>query len=945
MDSFFSPALLTSLFSVGFGKEIDFHNLVKDKYKEYLEKLIKTNIDHAKYVTKKDAAYLNERFRELYTPIPFLSWGNFDLVFLTLVDDFDIIHKLSILGDHHVQQFLISYTPKLEEFQQPRQVSEIFSQAFREKYAYIGISQMKFNSIWTNILGEKLVEDFFISFHTVYKKKKFDKSEIFLMRSLGWGEIQFIIFSNSYKELTEILLSVRESTIKDFFPKDNFPELRKAIESDLLVSRLVKKTYDPACNHVFQTSYSIYGLNFEVYKDLLDKKNDIQINNNPPKGLSGIDKKERNFFFTEIACKPGHLSNIHSIISRFKKFKNPEVLTLPGKQDYLLACIDDKSDISPGHGINAITDFLRLVNSQNSIFKKEQQHILKTRSTLIVPCKSPKDEMGDGKHYSFLFKFEEISQRLHRKIEDIRDKCLQLSIPKNLIFELEHIISSYTNCINNYWVLDAFIELNPSINWLIDFLLCTERTEEKTIYLWKISPDESRKISKSDMVKMLKEYAQCFKDAFTARFSQTYAMNEFTDFSIEFRGSLYQALTGLNGLQGALLSLIEDKKKRSGFILICGEPITQTLPWPLGSVIYFNYHSIFEPLELYTIYHELAHFFFEMEWNEINQMMSQEIKNFVDSRNLSDTERRMEVYDLENLREDVEQIFADIFAFHFGFVGNKDIFSRLFWGRYQSLKDILFRNPNEIHIRFGEDLCRYLLVVYPRFRNSIYKYLSHNNRDKVDLKHVYVGILEELIEIKNYDEILNVYLEMWFKGLGDAKKISEEFLFGVLDSCIDKVTIFKNVFYRVDQLFEKKLKEIFPDFFKNEQFQISKNYEKEIDRIRYKLAKGQPYQYDLYQINEEPSSFKFAQMLLFAYCSEAISFIDDENPCLIRTNGSPSFRKGRGCLYFDPLGGTFVCDPDFRRNHFNLKLATISSFWDFSQKLKRSIKLDLVSDN
>jgi len=57
--------------------------------------------------------------------------------------------------------------------------------------------------------------------------------------------------------------------------------------------------------------------------------------------------------------------------------------------------------------------------------------------------------------------------------------------------------------------------------------------------------------------------------------------------------------------------------------------------------------------------------------------------------------------------------------------------------------------------------------------------------------------------------------------------------------------------------------------------------------------------------------------------------------------GNPEF-GGKKPLYFDPRGGTFVCDPQFRKQYLNFRLASFSSFWEIAQFVKQDIILDSI---
>ena len=750
-----TPGLLVSLFSVTTGKETEFQQTVIEKFKEYFNRLIQTNQTHRDSIYKNSRKSVREEFvkNKLYSPLSYFTWGNFDIAFLSLIDDFEIIHKLATLPGQQAQQFFfgspISCSRKTGDYQNIR---AIFDENFHEKYPITGICQMKFSPLWLSALGTEIIRDFYINNFPALRSKFSQKGRIFLLHSFSWSELTFLLFSQSIKEIVENILSLRELTVEEGLPEESIQKLKERKLAKQFFGHSSK--YDFKKSHIFTTTYTTIGFNFEVYKALYEEgeiPSEVNI------------KEEQILAITRLGGRPGHLKTVSEIIAQGSKISYPIIgkhdFIIGNKLDSSLLSMDDilkwedileslKEQKTPDkkriwelfdkevkkiitkwkygkkfdkkskqlliNGLNKIiknrefysdkafnkielskeaTNLLRkgiknlsendvqkfnrllletiypqeIAKSQKSIRglfhlistneflpafvkirRNSEKHIYSTWTDVAIPLKISTKTVSETHKFVFT-PLKRIDAKWIEQTKKARDNCYSLNIPKNLLFEIEHLSSMYYICMHDLRLLDTFIDLYPFVQAFYKFLIGIKKVKTERGMRLKYGKNNIRF---SEVIEIIKTNLAGFKEAFENRYLQSYAMNEITDFTFEYRGSIYKILSSLSGIQKALLALLDDEIFQCGIIIISRPVLPQTRNRSIGSIIYMNYHSLYKPLELATMYHEIAHYFFTTEWKEIKNKMREILRKLIKGSSLLSMDDILKWEDiLESLKE------------------------------------------------------------------------------------------------------------------------------------------------------------------------------------------------------------------------------------------------------------------------------------------------------
>ena len=886
----FSSIVLFSFFSVLYGVEDDFQNMLEKVFTDYRERLQPPR-------------------KELYNPYFYLTWGNFDILVVCFIDDFEIIHKLSTVSGQQAQQFFVGFLPSYGSKQ-----IKVFSSTLNKDFPLMSISHLKFNPFLISVLGEEFIKEFFTFYFSTHKSEKPNGNEEFIFRLLSWAEILLLGFSNNYEVILEETIKYRELTISKMLSQKNERLFDKLKGSNLIKSLFDNDSYFSK-SHIFSTTYTILGMRFQEYKNFMNTGK-----------MPNFSKGDTNnmYFLNEVVCKPGHLRETLDKFSKLKGFYDCNyIYMLPGKQDILLSRLNKNGDICRTSFREGITKNLELIKeSKKAIEKSQKIPTPKIRSNLVFPYVPEKDD-NIREHpdiYSFLMKNHEFKKK---EIDDVIKKLISLEIPKDLIFGLERIFSIYFNCLDNYRLLDTFIELYPLINRMINFLLSTEPIDDipdplikYKLIKYKLDGVENI-ITREAFNRWLKGYSESLNQALLSRYTQSYAMNEITDFTAEFRGSFLTFLSALNGFQRGVLSYLKSEEARVGFPLISSELSPRILNEPLGAVVYLNYCSLFEPLDLAMVFHESAHYFLSTELCEVRKKIQEAAKK----TSMGNTF-------LEDIYADhFENIIADIIMFYLIFLGDEDLYSKYFWGVQNRFQLIFYENEKNAFKAFKAYLIRYFLSGCPKLKEVFHKVRVPSS---IVPGNAVVHIFNEILDKQLATQKTNPYIRLFF----DTKDIDKRnnFRLQILGECIVYFEYIKEIILEIEDQLIEKLKKMYPNYFLGKNFDLSRLYKVKIKNLIKNLLAGKPIIYGCKNLDNSLEILKFTQMVLYAYIKETLTNIEE----------CPS--KGRPNISFKPTECTISPEPDYTLRHCNFRITTLLSFWDLSQKLNGKILLDILDE-
>ncbi len=896
-----APVMLFSLFSVDPGQEREFASKLDGSFEDYLSKLENITCRHFECKNGRPPTNDEKQFASLYQPRLYLALGEFDIAGLCLIDDFELIHKLSLVPRQHAQQFFVGMLPVGEGFEsQSGRELEILRTDFRQRFPLLAISQLKISPLWTSILGFELVEALLYAC-----RKRLDKLELrsnnsvnLILHSQAWSEILLLVFSRSVTEIADTILDLRERDLCSMFEDKAFDDTINKIKQSSFAKILLKSEGpgDILKSHVFATSYTTFGFNFEIFDGLYAKyapkqeesenevkeKFDLAVNH-----LSNLSEESLTACITNLCCRPGHLSKVHEQAE--DALGNSELAVLIGKQDYMPLRCADGLNRKPGNVADCIK---RIVDLEAKVLEEPQKkpHVFKTRTSWVL---SPSLSIP-AVHTDHIYGFRPLATPnpdWAKLVKDARAKVRSIGIPKNLVFEIDRIFSTFDMCIRNFQVIDAFADLCPLVNRMARLLAEVENYGGGIVLR-----QHGREISLPEFVRGLQTCVEAFKGAFSNRYLQSYATNEVNDFAFEFRGSIHQIVSAVSGFSNTLLDLLDKKEMRSSLVIVGSSPRVCTSPNFIGCPIFFNYHLLFEPMELAAAYHEVGHYLVMTDWHDIKEDLPSE-KRYAHS---------------------AEEIFCAMLCFRFGFLGDWELFAKFYWSRFHQWKQML-GGSDLVQSEFEAHAVRYLLATSPTFVRDL---RSHTNalrainkcRDKLQIAKGFEPFIEVMLNQSSASG-----RPLWDKVYHESEMM------------IEKSHPF---FEKVEYALAEKLTKLDLGVRISDEFKLPATHKQDIDQLRRSLSCGESLILDLEELNSEYGAFRFAQKILYAYLCEAFKNVDPDYPYIIRKEGKIEFR-GNGSLFVDPAGGSFVSGYKFRSTYLELRIAALMSLFDLAQKRKR----------
>ena len=906
-------SLLVSLFSVNPGEERNLVTELENSFKDYLSRLKAITSKHFESKQGRPPTDEENYFGLLYQPSFYLVMGSFDVGGVCLIDDFELIHKLSLIPYRHAQQFFVGMFPSGDGFESQGDLETgIFQTDFRERFPLLAISQLKISPLWTCILGFELIDYLLYACrkHLDELERTFKNSISLILYSLGWSEILLLVFSRSATEIADIILDLREKDICSMFEGYALKEVINRIETSPIAERLRKseKPGDVKKSHVFATSYTTCGFNFEIFdglyskhlpnKDNKKKEDDQRKSYLANKQLNNLCEQDTARFVSTLCCRPGHLLRVHKNAGDILGCSALTILI--GRQDYV--SFMDKRDSEPKN----LADRIRtLVNLEAKVLEEPDKnpHIFKTRTMLaILPSKELPDVSPD--HIYGFRAFGKEKELWIKLMKSLKINIRKIMLPKNLVFEIDHIFSLFDMCVKNFLLIDEFSDLYPFIKRMAEFLATVKIDRDNVVFRQNKT---EVKLPFSDFIDQIVISVESFKSAFANRYLQSYSMNEVTDFTFEFRGSIHQIIAAVNGFSNTLLDLLDDKEIRGSIVIVGSQPGVLTMPSFAGCPIYFNYHLIFEPMELAAAYHEVGHYFMMTEWAELREYLWKRVGEYF---------------------KPIEDIFCDMFRFQLGFLGDWELFTKFYWSRFPQVK-IKYRHEEHYRRAFWNYTARYLLATCPFFRRELCKYVGSTTIFKTErsARKAMDRCRDRLAIARGFEPLISEILDR-----NDSRGRTQwEYIYCQCKALVSETYL---IFQKLENRLTDKLAKLGLGFKTNGEMKLPSEYNQETSFMRESLSSGKPLIVDPADLKTDFGAFFFAQKVLYAYLHEAFKNIDIHHPCITREEGEIKF-SGNGNLFIDPAGGSFVSDYQFRSKFQNLRIATIASLFDLAEKRKK----------
>jgi hypothetical protein len=848
----------------------------------------------------------------LYKPSAYYLFGHFDMGILSLIDDFEfpcrrfhpfdptIPNKKNRYFENFKYQIISGYFPRLNKKSDKGLLGtakETFLASSKSKLPLIGICCFKLNNsllIGAGIEFLKNVLYFLREYSQEFLKRKNDqRTKIMVTLSYSWHELVFIVFSDSYKKISDLILTIREKNLGDLNEfKDSIPGFytsNDVIKNQSINACIINREQDKILKiektHLFENSTSIFGFDFEIFKQIDDANKD----KTSPGLLDQVTSDQNPIkLFTRWFTKPGHLAEALKVV---QGIEDPEDISVCiGRGDFIYSSFYGKDTINTRDYIKGIV--------QAALEPDIRKHIMQSYSIMEVPSRVKElmlPEVGCD-HFYFLEHLHSLKVSVV-ELKKIMEKLRAFGVPKILKAKILNIFSNFNDGILDTVLYGYFSEL-------LDLMAA----------LTSIITDDSNPTAKygiKTLNKTLECYTVNFEKAYRNRFHQSYRMSEITDFTIEYKGGIHQLVTCFDS---AFKAVCNGLGSFHSFAYVSGTPGVFTTPVS----ICLNYFHIFQPEIFVAIAtHEAANFLsfnkFETEVETFEKLKKIYQNSKMDKKSLEQTFDQLLALDkkeeiLKNFAtlDYFRNVLVDLISFYFTYNQDVELFSYWYWNVFMQMPDA-YKEPGNIdQLDFLGFLLRFLGVLKISGKSKEFDLAPSPNQKIEKTWEKWIGccsgFLDKLLGLPHVDAIVT---EMRI----------------LLESIVDKA--YGN-FIKGTETFDEKIEKV-----ADEISHVAK-------KIKDALKDGEVFAFDPGNLD----SFQFTQAVFNGY----LNLIRESggggkrNPVLNRDqDGVPKIKKNKDADFlFDPTGGIFTHDPLTRRNYFQYRAALTMTLWDMGMREKKN---------
>lgn len=757
-------------------KDIDFE---KDIEKNYFD-------DYKDKIDSKDIY--------LYKPLKFYMLGDYDVCYITLINNFKFSHRLfepkdktdsTVYNAHSFQSysgFALNDSDNLKE---------IFSTT--DSTYFVGVVNLKLNNGLLIGNGLKYIESVYN-----YLKNQLADIPFIVSQTFSWFELSLVVFVNDPNELANILSKLRLAEFKDLY---NTEELK-----DSLYHSIIKKNKSIIQNtSLFADTHTYFGFN----EKLIATKG---LTNSYLKGFVNHIKKNKIVLETEIEwqVKPGHIYELENLLKEHNYLKEhfdfDERKVVLGKCDYLLQEI--------GNDILSNFHLIRYIHRKKDC--NLYLHIRKVRTYVFL--NGNKVNANSVITRKNVFCWDKELDRLAVKSKDfheVDEKLKSLKISRQVRIKILKIFSNYNNGIQDPIQFPYFLDFTVFIKNLI--LLINEEYDKSLQHVNSIRELEI----------VLNEHLKVFQEGYNVRFLNGYQFENISDFDLDFNSSIQQLLTSYGTLVYEYGMLFYKEKSNFYGPLIQLNNIDTTSNY--RSINYSIHHLTSPEFVFSTLLKEILNHL-KIDNKKLGKeldVLSFEINSHLDSVNESYLD---DMWD--NKLIDFDYLIIDSIRFITTFNCDFALFEHWFW-TYNFQNPSLFDTSgmfNEEHLR--KELLRIMLVkklfkVNYELKNPTPELFTYWDRhfskiDEISNSLVYI------IEGYNFIEIINAIVLNYlanFKGTYAINKDIFEYSY--------KISKLNNVSQQVYSEQIKKLTFLFNDISSN-QINIL-----DVEKMMFNILKGQ----------------------------------------------------------------------------------------------------------
>jgi hypothetical protein len=493
----------------------------------------------------------------LYRPLVFHLFGTFDVVFISLIDNYKFCQKVF---DEEPTNFGVTTNYQIvtgicdSTFIADKDVDRLKGyfpatnaiEGRKARTKFVHITNFKVNNGLLIGNGNHLI-------HAILKTLANDlgNADFIIFKSFSWSEIILIQFCDDLDKMQENVIRFRElklrnvceATVADVAADERMTagELEKNSLYASLFDELNKfdKTNKQLINsHVFVDTHSYSGVDYFQFNAHYD---DVD---NPYKG----DHFKSSI---ELQVKPGHLNQLYSILQNKEIFDATQLKFKNGKTDFLVKEISHggfesnyKVNQVYRHKGNELKEHVRKLKT-NYLFDM----VAFTADETLVPALKPAfQDANDDQTTRGIVNFNQVlAKEFTINVTGLKKEIKKLGLSRQLREKILKAFSNYNNLIKDPILYGEFIELKEYLSFLMKDI---EKEIERLNAFFDdpvsfTAHGKLRHLNLRTIEKKWTSLLEIYEDAYHNRVHNNYLYEDINEFSIDFNSAVNQ----INSLQ------------------------------------------------------------------------------------------------------------------------------------------------------------------------------------------------------------------------------------------------------------------------------------------------------------------------------------------------------------------------------------------------------------
>jgi hypothetical protein len=857
----------------------------------------KNGIDYGKHPNHEDVTVL-------YNPLKFYLLGNFDLAYITLIDNLKFAQKVFEPHPKETEKPLIFSTHSFQSltgitYATGHELVDFFYQKLtvNKKY-FVSICNLKLNNGFLIGNGKEFIQPVKDKIRSIIQDVNDDGAHLdyLILHCFSWFELSVILFTDNPAEVPAVVKQLRRLTVNNL---GNDELIKNSLYAELLKEDNEEVNVGEA--NVFADTQTYHG----IHSDLVHAED-------------GDEFLER--FRTlnpeleteiEWQLKPGHMDLLAKELEKWQQsFPEPifDLTTrhmLAGKSDYLLKRTTSFA--------NDNLELLRFIikNPQNTLF----DHVRKIRTRIFF-----KDKFDTSKPEKKVINITPILARLgvtNNEMESLDKNLKALKISRQIRAKVFKIFSNFNNGIQDPILFPYFLDFYIFIRELKqlikeEFAAWSKYLENGTL------KDAPVQFLEAALVKRI----EVFQEGYNIRMMNCYQFEDITNFDVTINTSIQQLLSAYSTLAHELGNMFYDQYQYGPIVQL---HLTDTVANYI-SINYYIHHLTSSPEMVFaTITKEILNFarYDNANADKIHKLFEEKVSKEIAPENSFIKEA------LQSGVIDFSYIFTDILRFGITYNFQFELFYYWFWTYNLQNASLYDKSGILAESHFQKELFRVLLIA-EFFDQQISKHdcpipelFTYWDRHFDSAKEEAKKIVDYLFE----NEISSELLDFLFCYLDKAYNVL------LIDQVLPTGQGSSNIVTLLKHL-RHKYKIIPPNEILKKADLIQKIFKDLTDRKN---------SYDV-----KSNSLLFIQWLMYDHLVKIYEG-NGRQISIIRRNwddGTPleSFiNVASPHLYVaDQTGGIFFDNVSKMNEYFRMSTAVMCELWDFSLKQKKQIIADQI---